>query len=142
MARLHILRATVSALLASWLLAPALFTGGCSSVKALVPSSDEPATPRGEKAPGAAFVHLFEWKWVDVARECETFLGPHGFAAVQISPSSENVVLNGYPWWQRYQVASYDLVSRSGNEDELRDMVSRCNAAGVDVYVDAVINPI
>ena len=66
MARLHILRATVSALLASWLLAPALFTGGCSSVKAPVPSSDEPATPRGNKAPGAAFVHLFEYYFFEV----------------------------------------------------------------------------
>ena len=22
------------------------------------------------------FVHLFEWKWEDIATECETFLGP------------------------------------------------------------------
>lgn len=140
MARLHTLRATVSALLASLLLAPAFLTGGCSSDEAPAPPPDEPAEPRGGKAPGAAFVHLFEWKWVDVARECEAFLGPHGFAAVQVSPPSENVVLYGHPWWQRYQVASYDLVSRSGNEEEFRDMVSRCNAAGVDVYVDAIIN--
>lgn len=23
-------------------------------------------------------VHLFEWKWLDIADECETFLGPKG----------------------------------------------------------------
>lgn len=28
------------------------------------------------------FVHLFEWKWEDIATECETFLGPEGYAAV------------------------------------------------------------
>lgn len=32
-----------------------------------------------------AFVHLFEWKWPDIAKECESWLGPKGFAAVQIS---------------------------------------------------------
>ena len=35
---------------------------------------------------------------------------------------------------------SYKLTSRSGNEAEFRDMVQRCNNAGVRIYVDAVIN--
>lgn len=30
-------------------------------------------------------VHLFEWKWRDIALECERFLGPRGFAGVQVS---------------------------------------------------------
>lgn len=30
-------------------------------------------------------VHLFEWKWKDVALECERFLGPRGFAGVQVT---------------------------------------------------------
>lgn len=30
-------------------------------------------------------VHLFEWKWEDIANECEQFLGPNGFAGVQVS---------------------------------------------------------
>lgn len=29
-------------------------------------------------------VHLFEWKWKDVAAECENFLAPKGFGAVQV----------------------------------------------------------
>lgn len=93
-----------------------------------------------------AFVQLFEWKWTDVARECETFLGPKGFAAVQVSPPNEhNWVTSGdgapYPWWMRYQPVSYSLDrSRSGTRAEFSDMVSRCNAAGVAIYVDAVIN--
>jgi alpha-amylase len=74
--------------------------------------------------PGAAFVHLFEWRWTDVARECETY-----------------VVLGGFPWWQRYQTVGYELdESRSGTGAEFRDMVRRCAAAGVAIYVDAVIN--
>jgi len=30
---------------------------------------------------GAAFVHLFEWKWSDIATECESWLGPKGTLA-------------------------------------------------------------
>lgn len=29
-------------------------------------------------------VHLFEWKFDDIARECENFLGPNGYGAVQV----------------------------------------------------------
>jgi alpha-amylase len=98
-------------------------------------------TRLGARAPGAVFVHLFEWRWADVAKECETYLGPAGFAAVQVSPPSEHAVLPGFPWWQRYQTVSYGLdQSRSGTADEFRDMVRRCAAAGVAIYVDAVIN--
>ena len=31
-----------------------------------------------------AMVHLFEWKWTDIAAECERFLGPKGFCGVQV----------------------------------------------------------
>jgi alpha-amylase len=39
--------------------------------------------------PRTAVVHLFEWRWDDIARECENFLGPKGFAAVMASISDE-----------------------------------------------------
>lgn len=84
------------------------------------------------------FVHLFEWSWRDVATECETFLGPNGYAAVQVSPPNEHIT--GSQWWTRYQPVSYEIVSRGGNRAEFADMVSRCKLAGVDIYVDAVIN--
>ena len=32
-----------------------------------------------------ALVHLFEWPWDAVARECEEVLGPKGFCGVQVS---------------------------------------------------------
>ncbi|XP_026320593.1 alpha-amylase 2-like isoform X1 [Hyposmocoma kahamanoa] len=87
-------------------------------------------------------VHLFEWKWDDIAAECERFLGPKGFGGIQISPPNENVVLWEYnrPWWERYQPMSYKLVTRSGDEQQLANMIRRCNNAGVRIYVDAVIN--
>ncbi|ESP02089.1 hypothetical protein LOTGIDRAFT_60689, partial [Lottia gigantea] len=31
----------------------------------------------------SAITHLFEWKWSDVAKECERFLGPYGYCGVQ-----------------------------------------------------------
>ena len=87
-----------------------------------------------------AYVHLFEWKWTDIAQECEQFLGPKGFAAVQVSPPNEHAVLEGHPWFERYQPVSYKLESRSGTRAEFIDMVRRCKTAGVRIYVDAVIN--
>lgn len=33
-----------------------------------------------------AIVHLFEWKWQDIANECENFLAPNGYAGVQVKP--------------------------------------------------------
>ncbi|OQV22309.1 Alpha-amylase 2B [Hypsibius exemplaris] len=95
------------------------------------------------EAPGrTVYVHLFEWKWTDIAAECERFLGPKGFAGVQVSPPNEHRIITdpAYPWYERYQPVSWKLVSRSGNEAEFKDMVKRCNRAGVRIYVDAVFN--
>jgi alpha-amylase len=86
-------------------------------------------------------VQLFEWKWTDIALECETYLGTAGFAGVQVSPPSEHAEITEHPWWQRYQTVSYSLArSRSGTLPELEDMVKRCAKVGVRIYVDAVFN--
>jgi alpha-amylase len=98
---------------------------------------DAPAAPTG---PRTVFVHLFEWRWDDIALECEQFLGPKGFAAVQVSPPQEHATFASHTWWQRYQPVSYALTSRSGDRTAFADMVARCKAAGVDIYVDAVMN--
>ncbi len=102
-------------------------------------------SPSGRTAAGDVFVHLFEWRWEDIARECELWLGPKGFKAVQISPPMEHIVIAAgitrHPWWQRYQPVSYKLDnSRSGTAAQFSDMIGRCRAVGVDIYVDAVIN--
>ncbi len=90
------------------------------------------------EAQPTTFVHLFEWSWQDVAQECEDYLGPKGYAAVQVSPPNEHI--QGSQWWTRYQPVSYQLESRGGNRAQFIDMVNRCKAVGVDIYVDAVIN--
>lgn len=110
-----------------------------------------PSTTLYPAPTGGVFVHLFEWPWDDIAKEC-SFLAQKGYTAVQVSPPNEHIVLTAnqggnagseYPWWARYQPVSHDvslLQSRSGTLTQFTDMVDACNAAGVDVYVDAVIN--
>ncbi len=110
-----------------------------------------PATTLYPAPVGGVFVHLFEWPWADVAKEC-TFLAQKGYTAVQVSPPNEHIVPTAnqggnagaeYPWWARYQPVSHDatkLISRSGNLAAFQTMVNDCNVVGVDVYVDAVIN--
>jgi alpha-amylase len=100
------------------------------------------ASPRrvASHAPRTVMVQLFEWPWGAVGDECEQVLGPAGYAAVQVSPPQEHIVVSGAPWWERYQPVSYRLESRSGTEAEFAAMVARCARAGVDVYADVVLN--
>ena len=138
-------------------LAVAAACGGGASGTPTTPTTPEPPTqpqqpagrpvldptyrPSGHAAAGDVFVHLFEWKWTDVATECEQVLGPAGYRAVQVSPPQEHSVQASGTWSERYQPVSYSVErSRSGTGAEFRDMVARCAAVGVDVYVDAVIN--
>ena len=100
------------------------------------------AKPDADPGPRDVIVRLFAWPWASIASECTTVLGPKGFGGVQVSPPQEHVVLpgQGYPWWQDYQPVSYQLVSRRGDRAAFANMVSTCHAAGVKIYVDAVIN--
>ncbi|XP_034949226.1 alpha-amylase-like [Chelonus insularis] len=100
---------------------------------------------KGQKNPHyrddrSTMVHLFEWKFDDIADECERFLGPKGYGGVQVSPVSENLIIPGRPWYERYQPISMKIASRSGNEESFKQMVQRCNKADVRIYVDVVIN--
>lgn len=88
----------------------------------------------------SVMVHLFEWKWNDIADECERFLAPNGFAGVQVSPVSENVIAENRPWWERYQPISYKIATRSGDEHQFQSMIDRCNQVGVRIFVDIVFN--
>jgi len=95
----------------------------------------------GRAAAGDVFVHLFDWKWNDIATECEQVLGPAGFAAVQVSPPQEHSITPSHDWSERYQPVSYSIArSRSGTGAEFASMVNRCKAVGVGIIVDAVIN--
>ncbi len=89
-------------------------------------------------ANAGTFVHLFEWQWSAVASECKHVLGPAGYQAVQVSPPQKSI--GGSQWWTRYQPISYEIEGRSGSRHEFAKMVKQCRKAGVEVYVDAVIN--
>lgn len=107
-------------------------------------------TPTQE--PGVT-VSLWEWNWRSIARECPR-LARSGYDGVQVAPPQNSVKRTAveadnpggtgsavlHPWWEVYQVVSYDLTSRMGDEQQFRDMVGVCRRAGVKVYVDAVIN--
>src|SRR4051794_1768791 len=88
--------------------------------------------------------NLFEWNWRSVGRECRRVLGPAGYGGVQVAPPQDSLSRSGptpvHPWWEVYQPVDYRLTSRMGNERQFRRMVTGCRAAGVKVYVDAVIN--
>ena len=110
-----------------------------------------PAAAATARPEGGVFVHLFEWRWPDIEKEC-TYLAEKGYTAVQVSPPQEHVVpaadmggvsTNDFPWWVRYQPVSHDVTkftSRSGSWAEFQRMVKTCSSKGVDIYVDAVIN--
>ncbi len=105
------------------------------------PSLAQTYRPSGHMASGDVLVHLFDWKWNDIATECETVLGPAGFKAVQVSPPQEHSIVPSHDWSERYQPVSYSVErSRSGTGPEFRTMIARCKAVGVDIIVDAVIN--
>lgn len=83
-------------------------------------------------------VQLFQWTWRSIGQECAEFLGPAGYDWVLTSPPQEHIV--GEPWWTAYQPVSYQVESRLGTREEFAAMVAACDAAGVSVVADAVIN--
>jgi alpha-amylase len=108
----------------------ALILSGCSAAT----TDPEPELTREQRVG----VQLFMHNWASVARECEDYLGPVGIDWVLVMPPSEH--LNQGPWWVHYQPVSYQIESRLGTRAEFADMVARCDAAGVEVIADAVIN--
>jgi len=83
-------------------------------------------------------VQLLEWRWEDVASECEMHLRSSGVDFVQVTPVTEHIL--GDSWAIRYQPVSYRLETRSGTRDEFVDMVARCRAVGIHVMVDVILN--
>ncbi len=136
-------RITAAALLALAALAchqtsSPLVTGGPPAPR---PTLSPAYRPSGHMAAGDVFVHLFEWRWADIASECEQVLGPAGFTAVQVSPPEEHSITPTHDWSERYQPVRYNIAhSRSGDSTAFVDMVNRCAKVGVGIYVDAVIN--
>ncbi|KAH8996008.1 glycoside hydrolase [Lactarius akahatsu] len=86
----------------------------------------------------AVIAQMFEWTWDSVAAECTTFLGPAGYAFVQVSPAQEHV--QGPEWWTDYQPVSYTLTSKRGTRAQYANMISTCHAVGVGVIADTLWN--
>ncbi len=120
---------------------PVSATGGGGNPPPGRPALAQTYRPSGHMAAGDVSVHLFDWKWTDIATECENVLGPAGFAAVQVSPPQEHSITPSHDWSERYQPVSYSIArSRSGTGAEFAAMVNRCKVVGVGIIVDAVIN--
>jgi len=83
-------------------------------------------------------LQMFGWNWNSIATECTTTLGPEGVDWVLTLPPSDHIT--GNQWWIHYQPTSYELNSDAGTRDEFAAMVKTCNAAGVHVVTDAVLN--
>ncbi len=104
------------------------------TLTACAPTEPKPA-PAGTRDAG---VQLFEWNWESIGRECTDSLGPNGFGWVLTSPPNEHIV--GKQWWTSYQPVSYRIESRLGTREQFAAMVAECEAAGVEIIADAVIN--
>ena len=84
-------------------------------------------------------VNLFQWNYLDVAKECETVLAPKGVGAIHLASPVERV--QGSQWWQAFMPVNLDnFTTSAGNEAEFKSMLTRCNAAGVKVFVNAPLN--
>lgn len=89
-------------------------------------------------APGDVIAIAFQTNWNSVAKECTEVYGPEGVGYVQVSPPMESI--QGTEWWTSYQPVSYKLDSKLGTEAEFKTMIATCNAAGVEIIADSVIN--
>lgn len=89
-------------------------------------------------APGDVIAIAFQTNWNSVAKECTEAYGPEGVGYVQVSPPMESI--QGAEWWTSYQPVSYKLDSKLGTEAEFKTMIATCNAAGVEIIADSVIN--
>ncbi|MFM6978089.1 MAG: alpha-amylase family glycosyl hydrolase [Micrococcales bacterium] len=83
-------------------------------------------------------IQMFGWNWTSLAAECTNYLGPNGYDWVLTNPPQESIT--GKQWWTHYQPVSYKLDSTLGSREQFSKMVADCNAAGVKVITDAVIN--
>uniref|UniRef100_A0A3B1JXP2 Uncharacterized protein n=1 Tax=Astyanax mexicanus TaxID=7994 RepID=A0A3B1JXP2_ASTMX len=78
---------------------------------------------------------LFEWRWADIAAECERYLAPNGFEDIVTNPV--------HPWWPEYQPISYKTCSSSSEQNGIWSEVDLMHVVNLilcvrDIYVDAL----
>lgn len=113
---------------------------GCSGALLAAPSSAMAADTGSTQLPQATDVQViaFQQTWNSIAKECTRTYGPEGVRYVEVSPPQESI--QGTAWWTSYQPVSYKLDSKLGTEAEFKDMVATCEAAGVGIIADVVLN--
>ena len=104
------------------------------SAQSVAFGNDDPTKPEATDVTMIAF----QQSWKTIGDECTKTYGPEGVKYVQVSPPQESI--QGTQWWTVYQPVSYKLDSRFGTEDEFKTMISQCNAAGVQIVADVVLN--
>ncbi|HEX2144239.1 MAG TPA: carbohydrate-binding module family 20 domain-containing protein [Glycomyces sp.] len=104
------------------------------------------AAPAAALAGGDSILNMFEWTWNSIAAECAGPLADSGYTYVQTSPPQEHI-LGGdttpgeeNAWYIHYQPVSYAIESRLGTRAEYADMIAACEANGIGVIADVVIN--
>ena len=105
---------------------------------AATPAAEPARAATPEHGDGDVILNMFQWTWDSVAAECADVVGPAGFGYVQVSPPMEHI--RGSQWWTSYQPVSYRIESKLGTRAEFASMVAACDAAGVGVIADAVVN--
>ena len=104
------------------------------SAQSVAFGNDDPTKPAATDVTMIAF----QQSWKTIGDECTKTYGPEGVKYVQVSPPQESI--QGTQWWTVYQPVSYKLDSRFGTEDEFKTMISQCDAAGVQIVADMVLN--
>lgn len=118
------------------------FAMACSGALLTVPmaANAAPADTGSTELPAATDVQViaFQQTWKSIAKECTNTYGPQGVKYVEVSPPQESI--QGTQWWTSYQPVSYRLDSKLGTEAEFQDMIETCQAAGVGIIADVVLN--
>ncbi|OZG52270.1 pullulanase [Pseudoscardovia radai] len=133
-------RRIVAALAAIATVAACLVAGAATGLDGAQPAL---ATPNGKalhdvQPASDVVVIAFQQNWNSIAKECTDVLGPEYVGYVEVSPPQESI--QGSEWWTSYQPVSYSLDSKEGTEEEFKNMIATCNAAGVGVIADAITN--
>ncbi|MCD0444311.1 alpha amylase C-terminal domain-containing protein [Glycomyces sp. A-F 0318] len=95
---------------------------------------------------GDSILNMFEWTWNSIAAECAGPLAGSGYTYVQTSPPQEHILGSDTTpgeedaWYIHYQPVSYELESRLGTRAEYAAMIDACEANGIGVIADVVIN--
>ncbi|WP_335991820.1 carbohydrate-binding module family 20 domain-containing protein [Glycomyces sp. MUSA5-2] len=111
-----------------------------------VPAATADLAPAAALGGGDSILNMFEWTWNSIAAECDGALADSGYTYVQTSPPQEHILGTDASsgeqdaWYIHYQPVSYEIESRLGTRAEYANMIATCEANGIGVIADVVIN--